>query len=785
MTPARRAPLPAPLCAWSSSFSWGGTRPVGTLGPSPRTPQARMSSATETRPRPAPTRRAPVRSRRRVAPQRGAAPRKRRSWVWRYRRVLFLFGLLGATAIGGIAYVIAQLPLPKDAPLAQTTILTDTNGKQLAVLHGDENRLPVKLNQIPKVLQDAIIASEDRKFYSHSGVDPLGILRATWADFRHHSKVQGGSSITQQYVKNTYTGNQRTLMRKVKEAVIAMKIERKYSKRQILERYLNTIYFGRGAYGVQAAAHAYFDKDVQQLGLPESAFLAGLIRGPEEADPARGAQQSDVAHQRRSEVLQAMAETHAITSTQKIEAENVPVESKQAQRKAATVTSNAPGAEYYVDYVRRQLVRSYGEDAVLRGGLRVQTTLDSKLQQQAYDAVYKTLWDPKNDPAGALVAMDTDGHVLAMVGGRNWDQSKVNLAVGTGGGGVGRQAGSAFKPFVLAETLHEGYSVESSFLGPQKIVLPKADNGKDWEVTNFDNEGFGRLNLIDATAHSVNTVYAQLVSAIGPRNVIPTAQSLGIKSPLDPVPSITLGTQNVSVMEMADAYLSFANEGMQTEPQVFSKIADASGAVLYDGKPRQNRALTRNQADVMNFTLSQVVQHGTGTGAQSGCPVAGKTGTTENFGDAWFVGYTPKLATAVWMGYPEGQSKTMTDVHSVHNVNGGSLPATIFQRFMSRTLNPRSCPGDFAKPDSFPGKILGQRVAFVDQSAPTSAPGNTASTIAKAKVSTPSPSTPPTTGGQAPKPTTPAPTAPPQTTPPPPPPEPPPTRPPPTRPPRP
>ena len=745
-----------------------------------------MSSATETRPRSAPSRRAPVRTRRRAAPQRsrGAAPRRRRSWIWRYRRVLFLFGLLGATAIGGIAYVIAQVPLPKDAPLAQTTILTDAAGKQLAVLHGDENRLPVKLNQVPKVLQDAVIASEDRKFYSHAGVDPSGILRATWADLRHHSKVQGGSSITQQYVKNTYVGSQRTLMRKVKEAVIAMKLERKYSKRQILERYLNTIYFGRGAYGVQAAAHAYFDKDVQQLGLPESALLAGLIRGPEEADPARGAAQAAVANQRRSEVLQAMVETHAISSTQKAEAENVPVESKQAQRKAATVAATAPGAEYYVDYVRRQLVQTYGEDAVLRGGLRVTTTLDQNLQKQAYDAVYNTLWDPKNDPAGALVAMDTDGHVLAMVGGRNWDQSKVNLAVGTGGGGVGRQAGSAFKPFVLAETLHEGYSMESSFLGPAKIVLPKADNGHDWDVSNFDNEGFGRLNLIDATEQSVNTVYAQLVNDIGPQNVIPTAQALGIKSPLDPVPSITLGTQNVSVMEMADAYLSFANEGVQTEPQVFSKITDATGAVLYDGKPHRTRALSGSQADVMNFTLSQVVQHGTGTGAQIGVPVAGKTGTTENSGDAWFVGYTRKLATAVWMGYPEGQSKAMTDVHGVHNVNGGSLPATIFQRFMSRaTRDPRFTGGDFPKPDSFSGKILGQRVPFVDQSPQTATSAGTATT-AHPKVSTPSASTPPTTVGPASKPTTPPPTAPPQQPlPTQPPPEPPPTRPPPTRPP--
>src|SRR5438874_8751597 len=220
-------------------------------------------TATDTAPRAAPSRQAPVRGR----PPPSSRPR--RSWFWRYRRVLFLFGLLGATAIGGIAYVIAQVPLPKDAPLAQTTILTDASGKQLAVLHGDENRLPVKLNVVPRVLQDAVIASEDRKFYSHSGVDPVGIVRATWADLRHHAKVQGGSSITQQYVKNTFVGSQRTLMRKVKEAAIAMKIERKYSKRQILERYLNTVYFGRGAYGVQAAAHAYFgpDKDVSQLGL--------------------------------------------------------------------------------------------------------------------------------------------------------------------------------------------------------------------------------------------------------------------------------------------------------------------------------------------------------------------------------------------------------------------------------------------------------------------------------------------------------------------------------------
>jgi len=679
--------------------------------------------------------------------------------------------------------VIAQVPLPHDAPLAQTTILTDSSGKEtLAVLHGDENRLPVKLVAVPKVLQDAVVAAEDRKFFSHSGVDPLGVLRATWADVRHGSTVQGGSSITQQYVKNTYVGRERTLMRKVKEAVIAMKIERKLDKREILERYLNTIYFGRGAYGVQAAAHAYFDKDVNQIGLPEAALLAGLIRGPEEADPARGAESADLAARRRSEVLRAMVETHVITSTQRAEAEAVPVESKQVKKKETTVSQTSSGTEYFADYVRRQLVRAYGEDAVLRGGLRVQTTLDPKLQRQAYDAVYNTLnW--RGDPDGALVTMDSDGKVLAMVGGRKWDQSKVNLAVGADGGGAGRQPGSAFKPFVLAETVREGYTVESSFLGPGKIVLPKADAGKDWEVNNFENEGFGRLNLIDATEHSVNTVYAQLVEAIGPDKVVKMATDAGInKSKLEPLPSITLGTQNVSVMEMADSYLTFANEGVQTKEQLFSKVTGADGSVLYDGKPQQKRVMARDQARVVNFALEQVVEHGTGTGASIGKPhsVAGKTGTTEDFGDAWFVGYTPKLVTAVWVGYPEGQSRQMTSVHGM-KINGGSLPATIFQKFMSRATRDPRYGGEFPTVDDFPGKVLGARVPFIEKSTPTSVVSGP-STSTKPKTSSSLAATPTTNG---PAPTQPAPrqTVPPQTVPPPEPATTRPTRPPPTRPP--
>jgi len=463
-----------------------------------------MPTATQTPPRrPAATRR----TTRRVAPPARRPARRRRSWFWRYRRILFLFGLLGATAVAGVAYVIAQVPLPKEAPLAQTTVLTDASGNQLAVIHGAENRFPVKLTQVPKVMQNAVISAEDRKFFQHSGVDPIGVIRATWADLRHHSRVQGGSSITQQYVKNVYVGRQRTFMRKIKEAVIAVKLERKYSKQEILERYLNTIYFGRGAYGVEAASKTYFGRDVRELDLPRASYLAGLIRGPEQADVAR---YPDVARRRRSEVLQAMVETRAITATQRAEVENVDIASyvNPPTLREPDVTGASYGTEYFVDYVRRQLIHKYGEDFVLRGGLRVQTTLDLKLQKQAWESVYKnTLWDKKNDPAGSLVAIDNQGHVVAMVGGRNWEDSKVNLAVGSaGGGGGGRQGGSAFKPFVLAETLREGYTVESSFQGPAKIVLPNADRGHDWKVENFEDESFGRVNLVDATRHSVNTV---------------------------------------------------------------------------------------------------------------------------------------------------------------------------------------------------------------------------------------------------------------------------------------
>jgi len=622
-------------------------------------------------------------------PSRG--PARRRSFFWRYRRVWFLLGILAVTALAGVAWVLTQIPLPPEAPQAQTTVLYDASGAELATLHGVENRFPVSIDKVPPVMVAAVVSAEDRKFFEHGGIDPLGIARATWQDIRHKGVTQGGSTITQQYVKNAYVGQEYTLWRKIREAVISVKIERKLNKQQILERYLNTVYFGRGAYGVQAAAKAYFNiDDLSQLGLKESAYLASLIREPSNGDVYDNPVE---AHDLRFIVLQAMVQTQVITVDQASAVESIPLLDYVVPKPTAesTVTIKGAGAEYFVAYVQAQLFKLYSEDQVLRGGMRVYTTLDPTAQREAYDAVYGLL-DRNSDPAGALVSLDNDGHVVAMVGGKDWALSQVNLAVGTDGGGAGRQAGSTFKPFVLAEAASQGIDLESTLPGPAKIVLPKADNGADWEVNNYEGASYGRISLLDATANSVNTVYAQLVVALGAQNVVNMAHRLGVTSDLAPVASIALGTGNVSVLEMADAYLTFQTKGMQVKPRVIRKITQ-NDSVLVDDRPVATRVLDRAIAEKVNYALQGVITAGSGAGAAiPQAQVWGKTGTTDVYGDAWFVGYTRSLTTAVWMGYPEGQSKPLYNIHGVAKVNGGSLPAQIFKRYMSKASAPDDTP---------------------------------------------------------------------------------------------
>ncbi len=614
---------------------------------------------------------------------------RRRSLLWRLRRVLFLGALLTVVGVAGAVFVLSRISLPGPPPVqAQTTFICDSSvanfqcnqDNALAVLHGQQNRVYVKLDQIPKVLQNAVLAAEDRQFFKHGGVDPLGIARAAYEDIRGSGSEQGGSTITQQYIKNVYLTPQRTLKVKLREAVMAVKFEQKYSKSWILEHYLNTIYFGRGSYGVQAASRAYFGHDVQFITLPEAALLAGLIRSPSRAEPFTYPAE---AKRRRLTVLDGMLKQKEITEAQ-LQAANAwpldvyhglqfwhPSEGVQVRQGLSI------GAQYFVEYVRQQMVAKYGVDEVYGGGLRIYTTLDLNMQKDAYDAVTGTLNEP-GDPAGALVAIDDQGQVKAMMGGADYDTSQVNLATGTQGGGSGRQPGSTFKAFALAEAVSEGYSINSVFPSPPSIDIPGADNGHAWHVVGGCCGG--SATLVQATQDSINTVYAQLMVKLGPQKVVDMAHSLGVKAPLaNPYPSLVLGSGEVSVLDMASAYSTFANQGVAIKPRVVTRVEKADGTVVDAGTPQITQVLTADQAAKVTYCLQKVIAAGTGRGAQFGRDEAGKTGTTSNNFDAWFAGYTPKLTAVAWMGYPT--PRAMTSVHGV-TVQGANLPTEIWKAFM-------------------------------------------------------------------------------------------------------
>jgi penicillin-binding protein 1A len=669
----------------------------------------------------------------------------------RPRRLAVGFLALTLAAVG-CSYT-SRNALPVSAVSMQSSTLYADDGTPIHTFHAQENRQDVSLQQIPLQLRDAVIAIEDERFYRHHGVDLRSVMRAAGANANAGGVSQGGSTITQQYVKQTYLSSQRTLARKIKEAVLAVKVERKYTKKEILERYLNTIYFGRGAYGVQAASRAYFGVDVGQLQLPQAALLAGLIRAPVLADPSRN---MSVAKARRAATLKAMQRDHRITAAERQSADQTPLPTAAEKAAQLKVANPNDGSQYFVEYVRQLLVHQYGTALVLTGGLRVTTTLDSTMQQRAYDAVYGYL-NQRTDPAGALVAVDDQGRVRAMVGGQHYDQSQVNLALGTEGGGTGRQAGSTFKAFLLAETVKEGYSVNSSFPAPAQIILKrKGVNGTDYPVNNFENEvGGPSVNLIDATAKSLNTVFAQLEMDIGPSKLVAMAQQMGIvHADLQPNASLVLGTSEVSVLDMAGAYSTFADEGTHIDPSVIIKVTTADGTQLPWPQPKRTAVLTRAQSDIVTYCLQQVVLRGTGTGAAISQPIAGKTGTTNDYTDAWFIGYAPKLTAAVWIGDPHGATP-MHGIHGVKNVNGGSIPATLFNRFMSAIAkDPKYSAsfGGFAPVLKFPGALLGLPTSVgypqgTGATTTTTTPGSTTTTTTKKPTSSvPTGSTlPPTT----------------------------------------
>lgn len=613
-------------------------------------------------------------------PQKTGRPVQERKGRFRRRLPIILlavFLVLGAT--GGVTFASLSSSLPDlsgETSLAETSVIYDADGGVLADLHSEQNRTYVPLANIPIDLRNAVISTEDQRFYAHGGVDPLGIARALWVDVVKGAH-QGGSTITQQYVVNTFLKREDTLTRKVKEAILAYKLESTYSKDQILEKYLNTVYFGHGAYGVQAAAQTYFGKDVGELTTAECAMIAGIIKSPGRYSPRIDPTAADG---RRGTVLDQMLSLDYIDQATHDAA-------KSEAFTLAEPTAAGTTAPYFVDWVTQTLIDMYGADAVYKGGLRVKTTLDVKAQTAAEAAISSVL-DKQGDPSAALVAVEpSTGAVRALVGGKDFSTQQFNVA--TQGR---RQPGSAFKTFVLVTALEQGVSPEQTFeSGAMSLTIP---GGQVWKVSGAS--GGGLLRLRQATVKSVNAVYAQLILQLGADKVAETAKRMGITNEINAVPAIALGSQEVSPLEMASAYGTLANGGKHVTPYGILEVRDASGKVLYSAQPETTQAVSPAVAYLTTDILKGVIASGTGTAAKIGRPAAGKTGTTQEYRDAWFVGYTPDLACSVWVGYPDSQVE-MTNVHGI-KVTGGSFPARIWAAFMKTALADTPAK-DFTKPD--------------------------------------------------------------------------------------
>jgi len=627
--------------------------------------------------------------------------------------------LAGVVALAGCVSVRPLDLVPPDR-VAQTSLVLDANGRTVAALHGPEDRTAVPLAEVSRWLRLAVVDTEDARFWRHGGVDWLAVARAAARDLERRRVVEGGSTITQQYVKNTYVSGERTLQRKLAEAVHAWGLERRNAKQAILEAYLNTVYFGQGAYGVEAAAQTYFSSHAGRLTLSQAALLAGMIRAPVTYDPFRHPRK---ARARRAEVLARMERHGHLRPAGKARAAAAPLGLRPGGP-AGTGPSGGPAvlrAPWFVGWVLDQLLdpadhrfddlgtsRRARTDSVFTGGLRITTTVDLAAQAAAERAVAKVAARRGGDPYAALVAVEPGtGAVRAMVGGRDWSGDarfgRVNLATGAGGGG--RPAGSAFKPFALVAALERGIPPEAVFRAPDRLAVPRPGRGPPWQVANYEGRGFGQATLRSATALSINTVYAGLLLRLGGgdadrgvRAVVETAARMGVASPLKAVPSTVLGTAEVTPLEMAAAYATLAARGRRAAPFGVVRITGADGRVLYQARPDTDLAMRPGVAAIAADVLRDVVDHGTGVRARIGRPAAGKTGTTQDNADAWFVGFTPSLAAAIWVGYPQGQVP-MVPPRTAGEVSGGTWPAAIWAGFMRAALAGR--PHErFPRPDT-------------------------------------------------------------------------------------
>jgi penicillin-binding protein 1A len=602
-------------------------------------------------------------------------PKKRKSGKGRsgFGRIIYWGFVLALWAliagIGALVWIGIHLPpiesleIPKRPP---AVLILGANGSTLAT-RGDMGGAAVPMNELPAYLPNAFVAIEDRRFYSHFGIDPLGILRAIVRDILRRGASQGGSTLTQQLAKNLFLTQERTVSRKAQEVVLALWLEHKYTKAQILELYLNRVYFGAGAYGVEGAAQRYFGKSARRLTLPEAAMLAGLVQSPSRLAPNHN---PDGAERRAAIVLADMAEQKMITA----DAEKAAL----AHPARAVQPAGGGSANYVADWVMDavdDLIGKFDQDIV------VQTTIDPTLQsaaEQALDDVLNQKGDKLNISQGALVAMTPDGVVRALVGGRNYGESQFDRAVD-----AKRQPGSSFKPFVYLTALEHG-------LTPDSVRDDAPIQVKGWKPENFERQYAGPVTLTQALANSLNTVSVRLTLEVTPEAVVRTAYRLGITSMLEPNASIALGTSEVAPIEMVTAYSTFANGGLAVTPHVVTRIRTSDGKALYDHAEQPlGRIVDPRYVGMMNTMMQQVLLSGTAHGANlPGWQAAGKTGTSQDFRDAWFIGYTSHLVTGVWLGNDDN-SPTKKAV-------GGGLPVEVWSRFMRvahQGVAPKPLPG--------------------------------------------------------------------------------------------
>lgn len=608
-------------------------------------------------------------------------PTRENLQTWFIRGAIFTIGggFVLATYLFAYAYFTVSIPDPNQYVNSQATVIQYADGSEIGRV-GAENRNSIPLASVPITVRHAIMAAEDRNFYTEHAFSPTGILRALWHNLQGGS-LQGGSTITQQYAKTAFLSAQQSVKRKIKEIVIAVKLEQQLSKDQIFENYLNTIYFGRGAYGVETGAQVFFGINANQLNISQAAVLASILNAPGYYDPANGPSYLARLKARWRYVLDGMVKAKWLTARE---------EARQTfpfiQPRVSPGSLAGPKG-YVISWVENQLQQfGFTQEQLLQGGLVVKTTLVKKDQQAAvYAVARRTPRSPFSNLRIALVSIQPGtGAVLAMYGGRDYLKSQYNNATQ-----ATAQAGSSFKPFTLTAALEAGISLQSLWDGRSPQVFYDPGSQGPYPVFNYGNEQYSNINLLDATANSVNTVYVPLGIKVGPDKVIDVARRAGIPVSVKMVagPSVTLGVASPHVIDMANAYATFAAQGIYAKPFIVSQVLGDNGGILYQFQPQTNQVFASDVMADLTTALQTVTQYGTASGAVAdlGRPSAGKTGTTTQNASAWFSGYVPQMATSVAL-FRDNASQSLNGIGGLNAVTGGSFPARIWDLYMRRAL---------------------------------------------------------------------------------------------------